>query len=83
MSLVLIAVVSLGTVAGRLAQADKNPDSMDMVLQWLGGTMGFVMIRIFFSRKPPAAQLRRSNAFSQDAKPHPGKMRIQRSSEGE
>lgn len=84
LSLVLIAVVSLGTVAGRLAQADKNPDSMDIVLQWLGGTMGFVMIRIFFSRKMLAVQPRRSNAFSQNAKRHPGKTRrIQRSSEGE
>lgn len=83
MSLVLIAVVSLGTVAGRLALAEKNPDSMDMVLQGLGGIMGFVMIRIFFSRKTLAAQPRRGNAFSQDAKLHPSKTRIQRSREGE
>ena len=50
-SLTLIAFTALIVVAGRLAQPEKNPDSMDIVLQWLGGTLGFVMIRIFFSRK--------------------------------
>ena len=82
LSLVLIAVVSLGTVAGRLAQADKNPDSMDMVLQWLGGVLGFVIIRIILSRKMLAAQPRKSNAFSQDEKRYSSKARrIQRRSE--
>jgi len=38
-------------VAGRLAQPEKNPDSMDIVLQGLGGIVGFVMMRIFFSHK--------------------------------
>jgi glycopeptide antibiotics resistance protein len=50
-SLLLIALTALIVVVGRLAQPEKNPDSMDIVLQWLGGTLGFVMIRIFFSRK--------------------------------
>jgi glycopeptide antibiotics resistance protein len=83
LSLVLIAVVSLGAVAGRLAQADKNPDSMDMVLQWLGGALGFVMIKVILSRKMPAVQPRRSKAFSQDEKRYSSKKRrIQIKSEG-
>jgi glycopeptide antibiotics resistance protein len=67
LSLLLIAFTALAVVAGRLAQPEKNPDSMDIVLQWLGGTLGFVMIRIFFSRKTLPAQPRRRNAFSHDA----------------
>jgi glycopeptide antibiotics resistance protein len=51
LSLALIAATSAGTVAGRLALPDKNPDSMDIVLQWLGGSLGFVMIRFMLSRK--------------------------------
>jgi glycopeptide antibiotics resistance protein len=50
-SLLLIAFTALVVVVGRLAQPEKNPDSMDIVLQWLGGTLGFVVIRIYFSRK--------------------------------
>ncbi|MHB1186291.1 VanZ family protein [Thiobacillus sp.] len=59
LSLVLIAVTSVGIVVGRLAQPDKNPDIMDIVLQWLGGLLGFVMIRIILSRKVRAAQPRK------------------------
>ena len=59
LSLVLIAVTSVGIVVGRLAQPDKNPDIMDIVLQWLGGLLGFVMIRIILSRKVLAAQPRK------------------------
>jgi len=51
LSLLLIAFAALIVVVGRLAQPEKNPDSMDIVLQWLGGAMGFVAIRVFFSRK--------------------------------
>ena len=51
LSLLLIAFAALIVVVGRLAQPEKNPDSMDIVLQWLGGILGFVVIRIFFSRK--------------------------------
>jgi glycopeptide antibiotics resistance protein len=50
-SLALIAFTALIVVAGRLAQPEKNPDSMDIVLQWLGGVVGFVIIRIILSRK--------------------------------
>ena len=55
-SLMSIALTALILVIGRLAQPEKNPDSMDIVLQCLGGTLGFVMIRIFFSRKKLANQ---------------------------
>ena len=65
LSLVLIAGTALIVVAGRLAQPEKNPDSMDIVLQWLGGALGFVMIRIFFSRKMSTVLPVRS-AISQD-----------------
>jgi len=50
-SLLLIAMTSVIVVGGRLAQPEKNPDSMDIVLQGLGGILGFVMIRVFLSRK--------------------------------
>jgi glycopeptide antibiotics resistance protein len=66
-SLLLIAFTALVVVGGRLAQPEKNPDSMDIVLQSLGGALGFVMSRIFFSRKTLAAQPVRRNAFPQDA----------------
>lgn len=74
LSLVFIAATSAGIVAGRLAQPDKNPDIMDIVLQWLGGAFGFVMIRIFLSRKVQAAQPR-TNVFSQDENRHAHKTR--------
>ena len=51
LSLVLIACTALVIVVGRLALPEKNPDSMDIVLQWLGGVLGFVIIRIILSRK--------------------------------
>jgi len=62
-------------VAGRLAQPEKNPDSMDVVLQMLGGVVGFAVVRIFFTRKTFAVPPMRSNAFPQDASRHPRKMR--------
>jgi glycopeptide antibiotics resistance protein len=68
-SLILIASTALIVVVGRLAQPEKNPDSMDIVLQWLGGAMGFVMIRIIMSRKVRIAPPRK-NAFSQDENWH-------------
>ncbi|MGA9991935.1 MAG: VanZ family protein, partial [Thiobacillaceae bacterium] len=51
LSLVLIACAALVIVAGRLALPEKNPDSMDIVLQWLGGVLGFVIVRVILSRK--------------------------------
>ena len=51
MSLLLIACTALIVVVGRLALPEKNPDSMDIPLQWLGGAMGFVMIKIILSRR--------------------------------
>ncbi len=74
-SLMLIALTAVIVVVGRLAQPEKHPDSMDIVLQWLSGTLGFVISRIFLSRKLRARQPVRSNAFSQDAKRYPRKMR--------
>jgi hypothetical protein len=43
--------VACAVVVGRLAQPEKHPDSMDIVLQWLGGGLGFVVARIMLSRK--------------------------------
>ena len=80
-SLMLIAFTALIVVAGRIAQPEKNPDSMDIVLQWLGGTLGFVMIRIFFSRKTLTAQPKRNNAFSQGENRHAHKTRRKKVSE--
>jgi glycopeptide antibiotics resistance protein len=56
LSLVVIAGMALIVVAGRLAQPEKNPDVMDIVLQWLGGALGFAMTRIFCSRTVRPAQ---------------------------
>ena len=47
----LVAVVAIATVAGRLAQLDKHPDSMDVVLQLGGGLLGFALMRILLSRR--------------------------------
>jgi hypothetical protein len=54
---------------------------MDIVLQWLGGALGFVMIRIFFSRKTLTAQPMRNNAFSQGEYRHTHKTRRKKVSE--
>jgi glycopeptide antibiotics resistance protein len=43
-SMVAMAGIAGIAVAGRLAQPGKNPDIMDLVLQWLGGVIGFVLI---------------------------------------
>jgi len=50
-SLMLIAGTASIVVVGRLAQPEKNPDVMDIVMQCLGGILGFVMIRFISSRK--------------------------------
>jgi glycopeptide antibiotics resistance protein len=55
-SLTLIFCVACAVVAGRLAQPEKNPDIMDIVLQWLGGGLGFVIARILLSRNMRTAQ---------------------------
>jgi glycopeptide antibiotics resistance protein len=74
-SLALVLATAALAVAGRLAQPEKHPDIMDIVLQGLGGVFGFVMIRIMLSRKVQAAPPRR-NAFSQqDEKRHAHKTR--------
>ena len=80
-SLMLIAFTAVVVVVGRIAQPEKNPDSMDIVLQWLGGTLGFVMIRIFFSRKTLTTQPMRNNAFSQGENRHAHKTRRKKLSE--
>jgi glycopeptide antibiotics resistance protein len=74
-SLILILCTALIVVAGRLAQPEKNPDSMDVVLQWMGGALGFVMARVFFSRKLLLGNPLRNSTFSQDAKHYPRKSR--------
>ncbi|MFO7543402.1 MAG: VanZ family protein, partial [Thiobacillus sp.] len=70
-SLTLIACTAVAINLGRLALPEKHPDSMDIVLQWLGGAMGFAMIRIILSRKTLSAPPQRAvpswenNRFSQ------------------
>jgi len=83
LSLALVAFTAAIVVGGRLAQPEKNPDSMDIVLQGLGGTLGFVMIRIFFSRKKSPAQ-RVRNPYSRDEDRRTHKTRYKpRRTEGE
>lgn len=75
LSLLIMAATAVGIVAGRLAQPDKNPDIMDIVLHGLGGAFGFVMVKILLSRKSRAAPIRK-NAFSQqEEKRHAHKTR--------
>jgi len=50
-SLALVLATAAAAVAGRLAQPDKHPDSVDLVLQGAGGLFGFVVVRIFLSRR--------------------------------
>ena len=52
-SMSLIACGSLVVVAGRLAQPEKNPDIMDIVLQWLGGLAGYLLAWKVFRMRPP------------------------------
>jgi glycopeptide antibiotics resistance protein len=51
LSLVLVAAVALAILLGRLALPEKSPDSMDLVLEWLGGLLGFVVARIVVARR--------------------------------
>ncbi|HYP69190.1 MAG TPA: VanZ family protein [Thiobacillaceae bacterium] len=51
LSLALIACTAVAIELGRLALPEKNPDSMDIILQWLGGAVGFVSGRLILSRK--------------------------------
>ena len=48
-SLVLVACIAGILVVGRLAQPEKNPDVMDIVLHWLGGFAGFIVSRKMLS----------------------------------
>jgi glycopeptide antibiotics resistance protein len=49
--LVLVAGVALTILLGRLALPEKSPDSMDLILEWLGGLLGFVVARLVVARR--------------------------------
>jgi glycopeptide antibiotics resistance protein len=51
LSLVLVAAVALAILLGRLALPEKSPDSMDLILEWLGGLLGFVVARLVVARR--------------------------------
>ncbi|MFO7635340.1 MAG: VanZ family protein [Caldilinea sp.] len=51
LSLALIVGTSLIAVAGRLAQPGKHPDSVDIVLQTLGGVAGLVLATMMTKRR--------------------------------
>jgi glycopeptide antibiotics resistance protein len=61
-ALLVVGGIALLAVGGRLAQAEKNPDIMDVFLQWLGGGLGFATIRILLGRTLPAGQGRKPAA---------------------
>lgn len=63
-SLLLMAGTALAITLGRLALPEKNPDSMDGILQLLGGVVGFVIFRIMLSRKLLAVKPKISAASS-------------------
>ena len=50
LSLAFIVGTALVAVAGRLAQPDKHPDSIDIALQTLGGLAGFVLATMMTRR---------------------------------
>jgi hypothetical protein len=50
LSLALIACTALGISVGRLALPEKHPDSVDIILQWVGGALGFGVFRAILSR---------------------------------
>ena len=73
-SFVLIAGMALTITLGRLAIPDKHPDIMDIVLQMLGGLLGYLIVRVILSRKTlrvkagrPAAT-RFGNTYSRSAR---------------
>jgi glycopeptide antibiotics resistance protein len=74
LSLILIAGTAVAIELGRLALPEKNPDSIDIILQGLGGLMGFVIIRIILARKLlavsslRAASLSNENRYAQPAR---------------
>jgi glycopeptide antibiotics resistance protein len=69
LSLLLIAGTALAIDLGRLALPEKNPDSIDIVLQGLGGLVGFVIIRVVLSRRLLAVSSGRA-ALSSNGKRH-------------
>lgn len=64
MSLSLIACTAVAINLGRLALPEKNPDSMDIILQGVGGLLGFVIIRVILSRRMLAVKPRMTAASS-------------------
>ena len=66
MSLLLIAGTALAIDLGRLALPEKNPDSMDIILQWVGGVLGYIIIRIILSRKLLAVKSARTVSSSNE-----------------
>jgi glycopeptide antibiotics resistance protein len=64
LSMVLIACAALVIVVGRLALPEKNPDSIDIILQWVGGGLGFVIVRVILSRKLLAVKSGRAASSS-------------------
>lgn len=65
-SLVLVAAIALTTVAGRLAQPGKSPDNVDAVLHWVGGALGFAMVRNLLSRKRRASRPRQPGSSADE-----------------
>jgi glycopeptide antibiotics resistance protein len=83
MSLLLIAGTALAIDLGRLALPEKNPDSMDIILQWVGGVLGYVIIRVILSRKLLAVKSGRAASSSNENRQARPVKRVMRRSEGE
>ena len=65
LSLAMIACTALVISLGRLALPEKNPDSIDIILQWAGGALGFGIFRAILSRtSTPRRTSRTQSSFN-------------------
>jgi glycopeptide antibiotics resistance protein len=82
LSLIFIVCTALVIVMGRLALPEKNPDSMDIILQWAGGALGFVIVRVILSRKLLAVKSGRAASSSNVSRHVRSVQRIKQGSRG-
>ena len=80
-ALVLIAFTALAIDIGRLALPEKNPDNIDVVLQLLGGAIGYVFVRLMASRRRMVRKSARTHSSNAD-QPIRTAQRVPRGSRG-
>jgi glycopeptide antibiotics resistance protein len=82
LSFVWMACTALAIDLGRLALPEKNPDIMDIILQWVGGALGFGVFRVILSRSLLNVQSERSAFSSKGSRRTRSARRVTRGSRG-